>query len=235
MNTGEYNHFYVTRTGFYSSILLTVITVITFGAAMTAIPPSGPYCPGNCMEYPFIDSLAYYPRDYYWMYFAMFQIVTFLIFMISIHFITPTKKKIFSFIGITFSIISSTVLMADYFIQFAVVPISFMKGETGGIALLSQYNGHGIFIALEELGFFLMSLSFLFVASGFSLRIRLERAIRWILTLPVAFTILAFVFYSIKYGTDRSYRFEVAAITINWLTLIIVGILVGIFFHRKHR
>ena len=235
MNTGEHNHLNVIRTGFYSSIILTVITLITFGAAMTAIPPSGPYCPGNCMEYPFIDSLAYYPRDYYWMYIAIFQIVTFLIFTISIYFIAPPEKKIFSFIGIAFSMTASTILLADYFIQFAVVPISFMKGEIGGIALISQYNGHGIFIALEELGFFVMSLSLLFISPAFSRRIRLERAIHWILRLPVALTILTFIFYSFKYGTDRSYRFEVVAITINWLTLIVIGILVGIFFHRKHK
>ncbi len=233
MNSGDYRQNNVLQTGFYSSIILAVITLITFIAAMTAIPPSGPYCPANCMEYPFSDSLTYYPRDYYWMYFAIFQIVTFIILMISVYFITPHEKKIYSFIGITFAMIASTVLLADYFIQFAVVPISFMKRETEGIALLSQYNGHGIFIALEELGFFMMSLSFLSISSAFSGRMRLERAIRWILRLPFAFTILAFIFYSIKYGTDRSYRFEVAAITINWLALIAIGILVGIFFHSK--
>ncbi len=215
MNSGDYRQNNVIQTGFYSSIILTVITLITFIAAMTAIPPSGPYCPANCMEYPFSDSLTYYPRDYYWMYFAIFQIITFIILMISVYFITPPEKKIYSFIGITFAMIASTVLLADYFIQFAVVPISFIKRETDGIALLSQYNGHGIFIALEELGYFMMSLAFLFIAPAFLWRIRLERAIRWILTLPIVVTIFAFVFYSIKYGIDRSYRFEVAAITVN--------------------
>lgn len=34
-----------------------------------------------------------------------------------------------------------------------------MHGETEGITLLTQYNAHGIFIALEELGYLLMSLS----------------------------------------------------------------------------
>ena len=37
-----------------------------------------------------------------------------------------------------------------------------MNGETDGIALLTQYNGHGIFIAMEELGYITMSISFLF-------------------------------------------------------------------------
>jgi hypothetical protein len=34
-----------------------------------------------------------------------------------------------------------------------------MHGETEGITLLTQYNAHGIFIVLEELGYLLMSLS----------------------------------------------------------------------------
>ena len=223
----------VIRIGYYSSILLSVITIITFGFAMTAIPPSGPYCPGNCMEYPFSDSLIYYPRDYYWMYCAIIQLLVYLIFMISVHFIAPAEKKIYSFIGISFSVITSVILLANYFIQFAVVPISFMKGETEGIALLSQYNGHGIFIALEELGFFLMSLSLLFMAPVFSMRNRIENAIRWILIIPSIGTVISFIFYSIMYGLDRNYRFEVAAISINWLALIVIGILAGIFFKRQ--
>ena len=125
------------RIGYYSSIFLAVITLIAFGFAMTAIPPSGPYCPGNCMEYPFLDSLTYYPRDYYWMYFACLQLITYMIFVISIYFVSKPEKKIFGFIGISFSMITSVILLADYFIQFAVVPISFVKGETEGIGLLS--------------------------------------------------------------------------------------------------
>ena len=73
------------------------------------------------------------------MYFAVFQLFVFLVFMVSIHCIAPARKSIFSLISVVFAIVSATVLLADYFIQFAVVPISVMKGETEGIALLTQY------------------------------------------------------------------------------------------------
>ena len=59
-----------------------------------------------------------------------------------------------------------------------------MKGENEGIALLTQYNGHGIFIALEELGYITMSISLFFLAPVFSSSIRLEKSLRWILFLP---------------------------------------------------
>lgn len=221
------------KVGIYSSIFMTILTIITFGFAIIAIPPSGPYCPGNCMGYPYSDILSYYPRDYYWMYFAVFQIFAYLIFIISNHFIATEEKKIFSFISFSFAMITAVILLADYFIQFTVVPISVMKGQTEGISLLTQYNGQGIFIAMEELGFISMSLSFLFLAPVYSTKTRLEKVIRWMLILPFVLILFSFVYYSIRFGLDRDYRFEVAAITINWLAAIIAGILIGLFFKRK--
>jgi len=220
------------RFGFYSSLSLTILTIITFGFAMIAIPPAGPYCPGDCMSYPYPDILSYYPRDYYWMYMAVFQLVAYLIFIIANHFNVLHERRIFSFISVAFALISTTVLLADYYIQFAVVPISVMKGETEGIALITQYNGHGVFVVLEELGYFMMSISFLFLGLAFAMKNRLERTIRWILIVPFVITVFSFVFYSIKFGIDRDYRFEVAAISFNWVMIIVAGILLSIYFKR---
>jgi len=219
--------------GFYSSLSLTILTIVTFGFAMTAIPPSGPYCPGDCMSYPYPDILSYYPRDYYWMYLAIFQLFAYLIFIVSNHFIAPLEKRLYSFISITFALISTTVLLIAYFTQFSVVPISMMKGESEGIALLTQYNGHGLFIALEELGYITMSISFLFLALIFSTKKTLEKSIRAILILQFVLNLFSFLAYSIKFGLNRDYRFEVATITINWLVIITIGILISVFIKRK--
>ena len=221
------------KVGLYSSGALVILTIITFGFAMIAIPPAGPNCPSNCMDYPYPDILSYFPRDYYWMYLAVFQLCAFLIFIIANHFVAPVERKVYSFISVAFALIATTILLVDYFIQFSVVPISVMKGQTEGIALLTQYNGHGIFIVLEELGFIMMSISFLFLSPIFSMKSRLEKAIRWILIMPFVVNVFAFVLYSISFGLDRDYRFEVAAITINWVVIILVGILIGIFFRRE--
>jgi len=218
--------------GWYASMALTLLTIITFGFAMIAIPPAGPYCPADCMEYPYADLLNYYPRDYYWMYLAVFQLFAFIIFIVSIHNNAPAEKKIFSSSGVVFALISVIVLLADYFIQFAVVPVSVMKGETEGISLLTQYNGHGIFIALEELGYFTMSISLFFIAPVFPPVKGLNQSIRLVLLIPFVLNVLSFIFYSIRYGIDRSYRFEVASITIDWLFLIAAGILVAVWYKR---
>lgn len=221
------------RFGLYASISVALLTIITWSFAMVAVPPAGPYCADNCMEYPFRDILLYYPRDYYWMYLAIFQLFSYLIFVVVNHFIARGDNRLFSFLSIAFALISTIVLLITYFIQFSVVPISMMKGETEGMALLTQYNGHGIFIAMEDLGYFTMSISFFFLAFIFSHKSRLEKAIRYIFILTLLLTVLSFIFYSVKYGLDRSYRFEVAAITINWITTIATGILVSIHFRKR--
>ena len=219
--------------GYYSSFLLSILTIVTFGFAMTAIPPAGPYCPDNCMEYPFPDILLYYPRDYYWMYLAVFQLFAFVIFIVTNHFIVNASKKLYTFLSISFTLISSTVLLIAYFTQFSVVPISVMKGETEGIALLTQYNEHGLFIAMEELGYITMSIALFFLAFAFSKNSRAERIIRIILIAQLILTVIAFMFYSIKFGIDRSYLFEVATITINWLVIIIIGIMIGLHYRKN--
>ncbi len=232
MENNESQKSYLTF-GFYSSFILSILTIVAFGFAMTAIPPAGPYCPDNCMEYPFPDILLYYPRDYYWMYLAIFQLFAFVIFIVINHFIVKAAKKLYTFLSISFTLISSTVLLIAYFTQFSVVPISVMKGETEGIALITQYNEHGLFIAMEELGYITMSIALFFLAFAFSKNSRTERIIRIILISQLILNFIAFIFYSIKFGIDRSYLFEVATITINWLVIIIIGIMIGLHYRKN--
>lgn len=182
---------------------------------------------------PYLDSLAYYPGDYYWMFLAMFQITVWLVWMIALHFTAPEEKRIFSFTGVGLSLVAATVLYADYYLQLAVVPVSLMKGETDGIALLTQYNDHGIFIALEELGYLLMSLSLFCMALIFSRKSPVEKNLKRILALPFILTIVSLVAFLVRYGLDRSYRFEVAAISFNWLVLILAGVMAAVYFRQR--
>ncbi|GAP20629.1 hypothetical protein [Leptolinea tardivitalis] len=221
------------KVGIYSAWLLAIFALLTFILALIAVPPSGPYCPGNCMNYPYPDILTYFPRDYYWMYLVVIQLCLFLILMIANHFNAPVEKKIYTLISVAFAIISTTILLADYFLQFSVIPISVMKDQTDGIALLTQYNGHGIFIALEELGYSMMSIAFLFLSPAYTMKNRLEKVLHWVLLLPFILNTFAFIYYSVQFGLDRDYRFEVATLSINWLASIISGILLGIFYRRK--
>lgn len=229
----EYDENYnINRIGFYSSIFLAAITLITLGFAATAIPISGVNCHSDCIEYPYLDTLSQFPKDYLWMFLATILILTYMIFVVSIHYFALKKNKIFSHISLTFAIISSVVLLSCYFIQFSVIPASLMNGETEGIALLTQYNPHGVFIALEELGYLMMSFSFLFIAPVFTNKNGIENSIRWIFIIAFILTIIAFVLVTIQHGIVREDRFEVPALIIDWLVLMTNGILASIVFKR---
>jgi hypothetical protein len=223
------------RVGFYAAILTASTTLITFAFAMTAIPISGANCLKDCIEYPYLDTISQFPKDYLWMYLASLLIVAYVILMASIHAHAPQEKKIFSQIGLTFAIIAAVILLVDYFIQFTVVPVSLMNGETEGITLMTQYNPHGIFIALEEAGYLMMSVSFLFAALAFIRKSRLESAVRWIFILSFVLVIVALMITSILYGLERQDHFEVVVISVNWLVLIVNGVLLSRVFRRALR
>lgn len=88
---------------------------------------------------------------------AIILTLSYLVLMVSIHVYAFNQRNIISQIGLSFALLATLVLVGDYFVQFSVVPISLMSGETEGITLLTQYNAHGVFIVLEELGYLLMS------------------------------------------------------------------------------
>lgn len=233
MNQNEHGTITSLQVGFYSAILMVIITLITFGFAMMAVPISGANCPADCITYPYLDTLSQFPKDYLWMYPAIILILIYVVLMTAIHAYAGRGKKIFSQIGLCFAVITAAILLIDYFVQFSVIPVSLANGETEGIALLTQYNPHGIFIALEELGYLIMAISFLFIAPVFANRGRIETAVQWIFIISFVLVSLSLAVISFSYGLERLDRFEVFVISIDWLALIVNGILLSIIFRRQ--
>jgi hypothetical protein len=219
--------------GFYAAITTAIITLVTFAFAITAIPISGANCVEGCIEYPYLDAVAQFPKDYRWMLPAIGMVLVYVVFIAAIHAYAPINKKIFSQIGLLFGLIAAIILLVDYFIQFSVVPISLMNGETEGITLLTQYNPHGIFIALEELGYLMMGLSFLFLAFVFATKSRLEMMVRRVFIAGFVLVVISLIIISAIYGLDRQDRFEVIIISIDWLVLLINGILLSLVFRKQ--
>jgi hypothetical protein len=56
-----------------------VITVVTFSLAIVAIPNSGASCREDYIEYPYLNTLSEFPRDYLWMPPAMLLLVVYVI------------------------------------------------------------------------------------------------------------------------------------------------------------
>jgi hypothetical protein len=222
----------IAKVGFYAALLTALLTVGTFVIAFLTPPLSGPFCAGGCFTYPYSDIASRFPRDYYWMYPAMVLNVVYYILMVAIHYFAPADKKIFSHIGVSLALLSMATFNIDYFLQVSVIQPSLVLGETDGIALLSQFNAHGVFIVLEEIAFIMMSMSMLFMAPVFAGQTKAEKAVRWIFAGNFLLTAVSFTLFTVFYGIFREYRFEVAAFSINWLALVASGILLSVIFRK---
>lgn len=220
------------RKTFYASIALAFITALTFTIAFLTPPLSGPFCIEGCYEYPYHDIASRFPRDYYWMYPAILATMLYVIFFALVHVLTFKDYKGYSLIGFGFALIASTILLLDYFVQLFVIQPSILNGEFEGLALWSQYNPHGLFIVLEEAGYFMMSVSFLFTGLSFRDKTKPSKVIRYTMIVGFILSIISFAAISILFGLQREYRYEVAVISIDWIVLIIVGIAGSIYYRE---
>ncbi len=218
-----------------TALTTSALTVIAFALAVTTPPRSGPFATGDVIGYPYTDAAAFVPRDYYWMYPGLLVALLFVVLVACVHRRASDETRLWSLIALSFAIAGSTLIAVDYFVQLAVVQPSLLKGETDGLSLWSQYNAHGLFIALEDLGYLLMSVAFVFMAPVFAGRDRLERAVRWLLVAASVLSVGLLAVLSILYGSDLEYRYEVAVISIVWLTLIVGGVLIALVFRRGSR
>lgn len=225
-----------TRFAMYAAMAMAAITTVTFSLALFAVPISGSNCPSDCIEYPYLDTLDRFPRDYVWMYFAIGLVVIYLIFTTSLKNLRArTGSAIAGQVAVGLAVVVVAVLAPTYFVQFSVVPSSLSAGQTEGISLLTQYNPQGLFIALEEIGFLLMSFSFLFLIPLIPAEGTKARVVRWLFGAGFVVPGLAFVAMAIAFGFDRQDRFEVVVITVTWLVLIVNGVLLSLVFRSRLR
>ncbi len=220
------------RVGYYASLSLAALSAVTFAVAISTPPLSGPFCTSSCMQYPYAQAAWRVPQDFLWMYPALLLSLNYTVFAACIHLRTGAEKRIFSLLGLAFGLLCTACLSMDYFVQLFVVQPSLLGGEGEGLALLSQYNPHGVFVVLEELGYLLMALSFLGFAAVFPQGTRLQNAVRRVFGGGFGLMILTLVLISLGFGLRREYIFECYAILIAYLVLVINGILLSRWFRR---
>ncbi|WP_131683999.1 hypothetical protein [Pseudarthrobacter sp. YALA5] len=214
------------RFGRRVALATALVTVLTFGLALTALPDKVPY--------PFTSEVIsdQWPGDYYWLFPAMILMLLFVALVAAVHEHTPPDRKVYSLLALAVAVIAAAVLLIDYYIQATVMQLSLEKGQLDGWAIFSQYNPNGIFIALEELGYLLMSVVFLCLVPALGSGTRLEKSLRWLFLLSFAAVLLALAVVSALLGIDRGDVFEIAVISIVWLTLIAAGLLLARLFKR---
>ena len=223
------------RIGFWAAILTAALAAVSFGVAVTTPPRTGPFAaPGSAIPFPYSAAAQFVPRDFLWMYPALLMMLAFLVLAVCIREHGAADRKVVGTIGLCLAVASFTIIAVDYFIQLRTVQPALLNGEFDGLAIMSQYNPHGVYIALEELGFLAMGLSFAFLALVIGSS-RLERVTRWVYLASSALIVAAFVGMSWYFGFGLEYRFEVAAIFLGWLTLMISGVLLAFVFRRSAR
>jgi hypothetical protein len=222
----------IARFGYVAALGTGVMTLVSFGIAIFTPPLSGSLCREGCIEYPFLDIAARFPRDYVWMFPAIVATLFYVALMIALHARAADERRPLASFAVALSAMAALVLVVDYFVQLSVIQPSVLAGETDGIALLTQYNPHGLFIALEEVGYLLMSVSLACMAPAVSRATRLERVARWLFVGGLVVNVLAFAWISLRLGHARGYLFEIAVISVNWLVLVVAAFMLAAVFHR---
>ncbi len=209
------------RALFWSALTTSVLAIVTFATAATTPPRTGPFAAADAaLSYPFAGASQFVPRDFIWMYLALLMTLAFLIMAVCLNECARPAARVWGSVGLSLAVTSFAVLAIDYFMQIYTIQPALLSREAADVVALSQYNPHGFFIALENLGYLTMALSL----GAFALTLRharLERSARLVLSGAAVLAILALVIMSFAYGVGLEYRFEVAIITIDYFALAI--------------
>lgn len=213
-----------------------VAAVASLAAGITTPPRSGPYCRGGCVTYPYTDVASFVPRDYLWMYPALVLALVFVLLAVCLAGRAAPHRRLFSKTGVCFAAIGAGALVVDYGIQLTVMQPALLNGETDGLSPFSQYNPHGVFIGLENVGYGAQGLALLFL--GLALLAdgsRLIRATGRVFIVGGLLTVVALVLLGAIYGASLDYRFEVVSLLVVWVVLIAGGLMLSVAFSRAAR
>jgi hypothetical protein len=226
--------------GWWAAALTTGAAVsawITVLVAPGAPPRSGPNCTatdGSCLTYPYTQAAAFVPNDFIWMIPAFLLGPLLVVVLACLLHDVPAPRRLPARIAQTSAGVAAAVLTVDYYVQFTTVQASLVRGEVdAGLSLLSQYNPHGLFIAMEDLGYAAMLVAFLFSARAINRDSRPARALRWVLGVSGTLGVAMFVALVTVLGRDLEYWFELTGLALSWITLIPAGVLAAMLLRPR--
>lgn len=184
------------------------------------------------MVFPYAEAAKYVPRDFLWMYPAILLFFAFLMLSVCLQVLAEPRRRVFGTAGMCLASISVAIVGLNYLVQLQTVQPALLQGEAESVAALSQFNPHGVFITMETMGFFVMSLSLACFALTLG-RSRLERAVAWIYYVAAGLSVLTLIGMWGYFGFKLEYIYEITVISVVWLTLIVSGVLLAIVFRRR--
>lgn len=220
------------RIGRVAGAATAVAGVVALGLGITTPPRSGPHCPSGCLSYPYDAAAHYVPGDFVWMIGALAMIAALVVLALAVREVATPDRWLAGAVASYLALLALGILAADYVMQLAVVAPSLVHGEGRDVLLLSMYNPHGVFIALEDAGYLLVAVALAAIAWVIPVTDRLTGAIRWTGTVVVVATIVALGWFVATEGANVDDQFEVAAIGCTWLGCIAMGAMLAGWFGR---
>lgn len=213
-----------------ASLTMSLAAASALALAVTLAPPrSGPNClTDECMTYPYTDIAAYASTDYWWMYPAAMLPMAFVVALVSFRESVPPDRHAALWLALCSAVASSIVLGMTYAIQLMVVLPSLDKGEAAALTLWSQYNPHGLFIALENVGYLFAGLALLALSWTFPGRRGLDRALRWWSRVCGTIGVLGLPVLAMLLRLDLEYQYEVLSLLAAWVGLLVLGVLLAL-------
>ncbi|MEU5265557.1 hypothetical protein [Amycolatopsis sp. NPDC021455] len=213
-----------------------LLSVVTLVAGITTPPRSGVFCRGPCVAYPYTDVAAFVPRDYWWMYPGLALALLVVVFVVCLARWAPSGHGLLAVVSVCSTAIGAAVLVVDYGVQLSVVQPALLAGQTDGLTLWSQYNPHGLFIALENIGYALLGGAMLLLGVALAQhRARAPRVVGRVLGIGGALSVALLVVLVSIYRADLDVHYEVAAVLVTWLVLTVTGTLVAVHSARTRR
>lgn len=149
--------------------------------------------------------------------------------MVSIHSYAPEDKKIWSLLGLAFTLIYATMAAMNYMIQLLPVWRSINSGETDGLAMFVLGNPHSMFWGLAY-AYIFMNLAMLFSAQIFAGN-PLERRIRLLFILNG----ISSVFALASAGLDSPPFYLLGSLVFWCPVFIAAAVSVAVLFNRTIR
>ena len=93
------------RVGFWAALSTAVLATAFAVVGISTPARSGPFCGTQFVAYPYVDVAQFIPGDYLWLIPGLLLVPSVIVLMASIHASTPEPKKVFSLMGLSFTLV----------------------------------------------------------------------------------------------------------------------------------
>jgi hypothetical protein len=98
---------------------------------------------------------------------------------------------------------------------------SLLHGEGAAVVGLSLFNPHGVFVARDDVGYWVLGFAFLGLAGALGATTRMERVSRSVFALGGILALGTLPMLIVALGADLGYTYEIVVITVVDITLAV--------------